>query len=89
MPYKLLAISVLCSIFHAFVAGALAWGFVSEESKSGITYYFLYGVVELVENKLGIEEGYSLLLMILALCIQYFLIAKLFQISLRCMRKRI
>ncbi len=89
MPYKLLAISALCSIFHVFIAGASSWGFVNEESKSGITYYFLYGVVELMGNKLGIEEGYSLLLIILVLCFQYFLIAKLFQVLLRHMRKRI
>jgi hypothetical protein len=89
MPYKLLAVSLLCSIVHIFVAGAFAWGFVSEESKNSIAYYFLYGIVEILGNTLGTEEGYSLLLMILTLCIQYFLIVKLFQLTLKCLRKRI
>jgi hypothetical protein len=84
----LLAISVLCSIFHVFIAGAAAWALLVKKVKMGLPTIF-YGVVELVGNKLDTEEGYSFLLIILALCIQYFLIAKLFQISLRYMRKRI
>lgn len=89
MPYKLLAVSVLCSIFHVLIAGVSAWGFVDEESKSGITYNFLYGLIELTGNKLGVAEGYSILLIMFALCIQYFLIAKLFQTLLHHMSKRI
>lgn len=88
MPYKLLAISVLCSIFHVFIAGVSSWAFVDEKSKSGIIYYFLYGVVELLGNALVLEEGTSLFLILLALCIQYFLIAKLFQICLFYIRRR-